>query len=220
MFQRAVSRFAYVFTAMLFAHTAYAVEFIAISDTPGPIAVGDTFTAIIEVDASDLDNASDTSFGFGISLNLGGGDFTVVGGTQAPATFQIDFGGPAGGIPLASAVPPNNNIDPGVVLMATFISGLTPAGAPFVDFSNALNGPFIADVVLRANEAGTFSIAPFFSPDDGFDVNGVDIEDQVGLTGFMITVPEPGAGVMAIGAFVTVLGVARFNRRSDRAGKL
>ena len=195
---------------VLGAASASAVSFTATSSATS-VNPGEVFTVILEVDASDLNNASDTSFGFGISLNLGGGDFTVVGGTQAPATFQIDFGGPAGGIPLASAVPPNNNIDPGVVLMATFISGLTPAGAPFVDFSNALNGPVIATVDLVANTTGVFNLAAFFSPDDGFDVNGADIQDQVGLNGVAVTVvPEPGTALlMGLG----LAGLAAAGRR-------
>lgn len=193
-----------ILTASLLAAPTSAVTFWAVASGPtvsdsGVVTGGggEEFTVELFLDASDLDNATDTTYGFSISLFVGSGGLPVTGGSQAPAVFQVDDGsGPTGGIPLASVSPPNNDVNGNVVSMATYISGLHPAGAPLVDYASTAGGVFIASVTMAATYPGLIDIRPYFSADDGFELNGADISDSVRL----LTVPEPGtATLLALG---------------------
>jgi hypothetical protein len=207
------------------ASTAQALTFTVTSDTIGPIGVGDEIDFELTIDASDL---SGSTGGFGISLLISGDAvfetvLFVDGGLgfQNEGQFRVNFGGPppdeviVGGMPLASAIEPNNFITTSIVTMASFFT-FTPVSGATVDYNNAWDGPVVARVTLRLVDAGTMSsvlIAPGVGAGDGFDQDGVDILPNATFIGETIDLPEPHAIAMSLASLLSVWGIAGLRRR-------
>jgi len=180
----------------------------------GDCEVGDTVDLELTIDASDLIADSFPTFGYGVSLLITGdavwGTVLVVDGgvgLQNTNQFQVDAGtfGIVGGLAFAGQEP-QNTINPTIVVMASFFSGLDPAESPSLDYGNAFDGNFVARVTLELLTAGldaaTF-IAAGAGTGDVFDYNDVDIMGDFTSNSLEIgtvPIPEPGTALlMALG---------------------
>ena len=200
---------------LLSAAPAGAVSFSVTSNGATQIfmpGIGETITLTLTLDASDL--TTETTMGWGISIAIDPAAWSVVGGTQVPVAMPSDFNGvPFGGINLLSPLPPNNTLDPNVIHVGIW-------GSPIAADPTNCSGEGVCDMAWGVQDIATIQllslqpwvgvIPPIFAFGDGFDANGVQIDDSIALNGLTVFVPEPGP-VLLIG--LGLAGLAATGRR-------